>query len=95
MENFALERLGRLLSWMRPHEREIVLMAYVGRFDSAGEYARRQVAHLFDGELWWLAEHICYDALAREWICLGAITLLDDPGDEDVRPGVFVMRGSG
>lgn len=95
MEDLALERLGRLLAWMQPHERDIVLMAYVGRFDSAAEYARREIASVFEGELSWLAEHVCYEALAREWVALGVITVLDDPGDESVSPGIFVLRGSG
>lgn len=51
MEDLALELLARILAWMRPHERDVVLSAYRGRYRSPGEYVRRELADWILGPL--------------------------------------------
>lgn len=93
MEDLALVRLAQILEWMPPHERDVVLASYLGRFRSPGEYARRELAGWIEGALWWLAEHIDYESFAAIWASGGRIVLVDDPGDSEVPAGVFVLRG--
>jgi len=94
MEDLALERLAQILVWMRPHERDMVLSAYLGRYRSPGEYVRRELAGWIEGPLWWLAESIDYEGLAAPWFAGGRISIVEDPGDGQVSGGVFVLRGS-
>lgn len=94
MEDLALERLAQILAWMRPHERDVVLSAYLGRYRSPGEYVRRELADGIVGPFWWLAEYIDYEAIAATWFAGGRITVLEDSGDDEVTRGVFVLRGS-
>lgn len=93
MEDLALVRLAQILAWMRPHERDVVLSTYLGRFRSPGEYVRRELAAWIEGPLWWLASSINYEAIARAWLSGGRIVLVEDPGDGQIAAGVFVLRG--
>ena len=94
MEDLALMRLAQILAWMRPHERDVVLSAYVGRYRSPGEYVRRELADWIEGPFWWLAEHIDYESLAETWFAGGRIFVMEDPGGGEVTRGVFVLRGA-
>lgn len=94
MEDLAQERLAQILAWMKPHERDAVVSACLGRFSSVAEYARRELAEWFEGDLWWLAEHIAYEHIAATWLEEGRITVVEDPGDDGILPGLFVLRGS-
>ncbi len=93
MEDLALVRLSQILEWMLPHERDVVLAAYLGRFHSPGEYVRRELAGWIDGVYWWLAEYINFESLAATWLSGGRIVVVDDPGDGEIAAGVFVLRG--
>ena len=93
MEDLALVRLAQILEWMPRHERDVVLSAYLGRFRSPGEYARRELAGWIEGTGWRLAAHVNFESLAAAWISGGRIVVIDDPGHGEVPAGVFVLRG--
>lgn len=57
-----------------------------GRFSSVAEYARRELAELFKGDLWWLAEHTAYKYIAATWLEEGRITVVEDPGGDGIMP---------
>ena len=94
MEDLALVRLAQILAWMRPHERDVVLSAYLGRYRSPGEYVRRELADWLAGPFWRLAAHIDYEGLAATWLAGGRIVVIEDPGEGEISGGVFVLRGS-
>lgn len=94
MEDLAIERLKQILSWMQPHERDVVVEACLGRFRSAAEYVERELQRQFEDEWPWLVELIDVEASTAMWLEEGRITMLDDPGDGEISAGVYVFRGS-
>ena len=95
MEDLAIERLKQLLSWLPPHELDVVVAGCLGRFSSAAEYAERALFREFEDEWPWLREHLDFEASAAAWIEEGRIAIVEDPSDGYMPAGVFVLRGSG
>ena len=94
MEDLAIERLKQLLSWLPPHELDIVVTGCLGRFSSAAEYAEQVLFREFEDEWPWFREHLDFEASAAAWIEEGRIAIVEDPSDGYMPAGVFVLRGS-
>jgi hypothetical protein len=94
MEDLAIERLKQILSWMQPHELDVVVQACLGRFRSAAEYVERELQREFEDEWPWLVEILDIEAITAVWLEEGRITTVDEPADGEIPAGVFVFRGS-